>query len=151
MSNRPGSMLPIAAQATKRPNPTQATGAPLGGDSQGQDSTDAFTLITQVGFAANGKTPILYNGDRRWVKITMTLQTAGIVVWGTRAEFGDIASGNGSELQTNVPVTVAVAKGTRIYYIASAVNRVTVQVEPLPWLEQITASAQGMLARLLGR
>lgn len=123
-----------------------ASAAPPGSQGQGELSSDGYTLITQVGFQSDGKTPILYNGDRLWARVTMTLQTAGIVVWGTRAELAPITSGKGSELQTNVPVTLTVAKGTRIYYLASAINRVTVQVEPIPWLERITAGIDSLFS-----
>ena len=148
---RPGSMSPVAPNALGRPNRDQATASPIGNTGEGEQSSDAFTLITRVGPGVDGKTPLIYNGDRRWVKVTLTLQTAGIVVWGTRAELGPIASGNGNELQTNVPVSITIAKGSRLYYLASAVNRVSVQIEPLPWLEQITAGVNSMVGRLLGR
>lgn len=149
--NRPGSMSPVAPQALARPNPGIATAAPLGNVGEGEHSTDAFTLITQVGPSSDGKPRQIYNGDRRWVRVTMTLETAGIVVWGTRAQLGALASGTGNELQTNQPVSVVIAKGTRIYYLASAVNRVAIQIEPLPWLERITADVSSMVARIFGK
>lgn len=148
---RPGSMIPtVAPNAMGRPDRGQASASPVGNTGEGEHSSDAYTLITQAGLQADGKTPVLYNGDRRWVKVTLTLQTAGIVVYGTRAQLGDLASGTGDELQTGQPVTITVAKGTRIYYLASAVNRVSVQIEPLPWLEQITAGVGSLVRSVFG-
>lgn len=148
--SRPGSLAPMSTtvpQALTRPNPGQATQAPIGSVGQGESSLDAYDLLTQVGPNADGRPPILYNGDRRWVKVTMILQTAGIVVWGPRADLSPITSGRGSQLVTNVPTIATVAKGSRIYYLASAVNRVSVQIEALPWLEEITA----LVTTLTGR
>lgn len=149
-AQRPGTSL-VPSQATTRPNPGQASAPPVGSIGQGESSTEATTVITQVGPNVDGRSPTLYNGDRRWVKVTMTLQTAGQVVWGVRSELGPLTSGNGTELVTNVPTTVTIAKGTRIYYLASAVNRVVVQIEPLPWLEDILAGIRHLIKSVLGQ
>lgn len=149
MSNRPQRPNPyssVAPQALGRPDRNQAsTAAPQVDSGQGERQSDIFTLITQVGVPLGASTPpILYNGDRTWALVTLTLETAGIVVVGTRADLTPILSGKGQSLIQNVPKEFKVAKGTRLYYLASAVNRVTVAIEPIPWLEQIAALANAI-------
>lgn len=133
-----------------RPNPSQATPPPIvSGGGQQDRVTEIFTYNTYVGSPdPSGATPILYNGDRNWAKVTLTLDTAGPVVVGNRADLAPIFSGKGWTLTTGEPVTFTIAKGTRLYVLSSSVNRVKVEIAPVPWLEQITALAEGILAQL---
>lgn len=144
---RAGAMMMPAAAA--RPNATIATPQPIAsGGGQMDRATEVFTYNTAVGFIQPGQTPILYNGDRNWAEVTLVLDTAGPVVVGTRADITPIFSGKGWPLTTGEPITFTIAKGTRLYIFSSAVNRVKVQIAPLPWLEQITALTAAQNAEL---
>lgn len=101
-----------------------------------------FTSLPNVGDA----TPILYNGDRLWGRITVTLETAGPVSVGTMSSLDPVLGGNGTLLTTNVPVVFDIYKGTRLYILATGVNRVKLVVAPIPWLEMIT----GLVAKIAG-
>lgn len=130
----------------------QVTPATNQGESQRQ--TDIFTYFTK----ADGSTRQLYSGDRLWANVTLTLETAGPVVVGIRENLSPVLSGLGELLTTDLPVTITIARGQRLYIAATSVNRVKVRVSALPWLEQIagtlTAIAQaatGMVGKLLGK
>jgi hypothetical protein len=101
-----------------------------------------FTSLPNVGDA----TPILYNGDRLWARITVTLETAGPVSVGTMSNLDPVLGGNGTLLTTNAPVVFDISKGTRLYILATGVNRVKLVVAPIPWLEMIT----GLIAKIAG-
>lgn len=133
----------------ERPNQSQATQTPPQ-ENQGQAQTkpDYFTHFTKSVYPTGGE--VIYQGDRNWVLLTFLLETAGPVAVGQRSKITPVLSGQGQLLITNVPKTMKVAKGTRIYIASTAVNRVQVSIEPLPWLEQITATLGGMLTRLVG-
>lgn len=109
-------------------------------------TTDITTYFTKVGVASGKQTPILYNGDRRWANVTLTLETAGPVAVGNRADLLPVLGGKGQLLQTGVPLTFIIGKGTRLYVVASAVSRVKVQIAPLPWLEDISSNVASILA-----
>lgn len=104
-------------------------------------NTQTYTYITRVTGPTEG-TPILYNGDRLWAKIILTLETAGPVAVGTASDIGPVLSGKGRLLITNVPTEFIIAKTSRLYILATAVNRVSVTIEPLPWLEQIANACE---------
>lgn len=138
----------IPAAATQRPNPTIATPQPIASGGALQDrATEIFTYNTMVGLQGS-QTPILYNGDMNWAEVTLTLDTAGPVVVGTRANIAPIFSGRGWPLTTDQPITFTIAKGTRLYIFSSAINRVKVQIAPTPWAEQITALLSGAVSEL---
>ncbi len=107
---------------------------------------DLYTYFTKGPGAA---TETLYNGDRLWALVTLELQTAGPVVVGTRAQLTPVLSGRGISMATGKPITIRVAYGTRIYIASNAVSRVSVQIESVPWLEQISALL-GRIVRLGG-
>lgn len=109
------------------PAPRQETGA-------GANRTQIYTYIAQP-----GPTKLLYNGDRLWAKLTLTLETAGPVVVGEQSNLLPVARGVGDTLRVNEPYEVVIARGSKLYIATTAVNRVGVKVEPLAWLEQITA------------
>ena len=119
----------------KAPEPTAKVG-------EGQNRTQAFTYFTKV-----GPTEILYSGDRLWAKVTLTLETAGPVAVGTVQNLTPVLSGVGQLLETDDPTPFTIAKGVRLYIASTSVNRIKVTVEPLPWMEQITA----LLSDLVGR
>lgn len=107
---------------------------------QGWDQkTDAYTFFTKAPIVGQAGPDIIYNADRLWATVVLLLETAGPVAWGTKSQITPVLSGKGILLQTGVPTRITVGKGSRIYVAATTVNRVSVLVEPLPWLEQITA------------
>jgi hypothetical protein len=93
-----------------------------------------------------GPSQILYNGDRMWAQVTLTLTTAGPVAVGEQSNITPVLQGKGLVLQTNVPVVFKVAKGNRLYIASDTVNRVNVTIEAYPFLETIT----GLLTALAG-
>jgi len=131
---------PVAA-----PNPAVATASsPQTEQGRAEARTYVQTYFTKV----LQETQVLYNGDRQWAKITMTLETAGPVAIGTVQKITPVLSGKGILLVTNEPMSIVIAKGTRLFVASTAVNRVRVQVEPLPWLEQITATLRSLVGKL---
>ncbi len=135
---------------TARPNRNEATPntPPAQTISQmgtGDRQTEAYTLFTLVGQQAGGSssTPILYNADRNWAKVTLILETAGPVAVSTRADLFPVLSGKGELLQTGVPMVFTLGKGqSRLYYGANALNRIKVQIEPFAWMEQIVGNVE---------
>lgn len=93
-----------------------------------------------------GGTKVLYNGDRMWAKVTLTLRTAGPVAVGQNAQLTPVLSGKGQLLQTGVPTEFQVAKGNKLYVAATGVNPISVLIEAQPWLETIT----GLLTHMSG-
>jgi hypothetical protein len=113
----------------------------------GDVRTKIFTYFT--GPPAKGEaTPILYNGDRLWARVTVTLQTAGPVAVGDVSQLSPVLSGRGALLVTNVPYTFTIARGTKLYIASPGVNRVLVEIAPVPWLEQITGTLMGIFERM---
>jgi hypothetical protein len=105
----------------------------------------ANTYITKV--PVTGEPPqIIYNGDRLWARVTLTLETAGPVAVGENQQLTPVLSGKGQLLQTGVATTFNIGKGNKLYVAATTVNRIKVLVEAVPWLETIT----GLLTSVLG-
>ena len=123
--------------------------APQAQTGAGDNRTQIYTYLTKL--PENGQAAVLYNGDRLWAKITLTLQTAGPVSVGQQQGIVPVLGGQGALLTTGQPYEVVIAKGSRLYVAANGLNRIAVKVEPLPWLEQITALigrvADGIMAR----
>lgn len=105
-------------------------------------ATTYFTKVPVIG----EPTAVLYSGDRLWARVTLTLETAGPVAVGFMSQITPVLSGRGQLLMTGEPTVFDVAKGNRLYIAATAVNRVKFSVQPLPWLEQISA----LLGRMAG-
>lgn len=119
--------------------------APATSQGQADSRSLAYNYFTKV-----GTTEILYPGQRQWVTITLTLESAGPVAVGMLANLQPITSGKGILLTTDLPLRLTIAKGTILYITSTAVSRVKVQVEPLPWLEQITGLLGGVIAKAGG-
>lgn len=98
-------------------------------------------------FTKNQAAEVLYNGDRLWARVTLTLETAGPVCVGDSSAISPVLSGKGMLLETDVPFTFTIAKGTRLYIAATTINRVKVEIAPIPWLEQVV----GVLSLIAGR
>jgi hypothetical protein len=102
-----------------------------------------FTQIPVVG----QDTPIIYAADRLWVKLTLVLETAGPVAVGNQSGLAPVLSGKGQLLETDVPSTFYLAKGERMFVLATGINRIKRVIEPIPWLETI----QGQLDRVAAK
>jgi hypothetical protein len=113
-------------------------------DSKGNETTKQLqtyrTEIYSYFTEASSETQLMYSAEN-WVKIKLTLQTAGPVSVGTSASIVPAISGRGILLDTGVPFETNLAKGTRFYVTSETVNRINVTIEPIPWLEQIDEDA----------
>jgi hypothetical protein len=98
----------------------------------GNYKSEATTYFTKA-----GPTRQLYTADRKWAKVTLLLQTAGPVAVGFSQTITPVLSGKGILLATLVPAEFRVARGNKLWIASTAVNRVSVQVEEEPWLEQL--------------
>jgi hypothetical protein len=47
-----------------------------------------------------------------------------------------VLSGKGMRLETGVPLSFFIAKGTRLWVATTSINRVKRVIQPIPWLEQ---------------
>lgn len=117
---------------------------------QGSNRSQIYTYFTKVPVAGEA-TPILYNGDRLWARVTLTLETAGPVAVGTASQITPVLSGRGQLLETGLPLVFDIAKGVKLYIASTSVNRVKVSIQPLPWLEQLTALVTSVFTQLGGK
>ena len=112
-------------------------------------STRIFSYFTP----ATGLTELLYSAEN-WVKIKLTLETAGPVAFGDAASLQPMLSGRGIVMDTDKEYEAYLSKGTRIYVISESVNRVSVIIEPIPWLEQLSvqqAANGSAIARVISQ
>lgn len=126
-----------------------ASSAPKPQADQGRADTRSKTSTYFT--KADGETHIIYTGERMWAKITLVLETAGPVAVGTDQKLTPVTSGIGTLLVTNQEFVITIARGTRLYVAAESVNRIRLQIEPLPWMEQIVASLRELAGKALGR
>ena len=122
--------------SVQAPSPTIA-GAEL--------STELYTFFARP--VTDGRFVVLYNGDRQFAEVVLTLETAGPVAVSRSQQLAPVLSGKGQLLETGVPLTFFVAKGNRIFVAATSISRIKVTVQPLPWLEQITGILGLVLAK----
>jgi len=137
-------------QPTPKLGPNVSTDRTVGSVSEPSATVAGAELTTETStfFArpsVDGQPVVLYNGDRKYAQIVLTLETAGPVVIGNKQQLYPITSGKGQRLETGVPFTFTVAKGSRLWIATTSINRLKVTVEPLPWLEQIT----GILTKMM--
>lgn len=147
---RPGGASGIPIERPNRNIATPPPPTPGRGDVPGLRSTEqvdrnlsSSTFFTPIGAISTG-TPIIYNGDRLWAKVTLTLETAGPVAVGQQSNLFPVLGGSGILLQTGVPFSWDVGKGTKLYIAATAVNRVSVLIQAYPWVEQIMAGVDNI-------
>lgn len=133
-----GSTAGITDRNIARPEPVLAK------DGAGDNRIQVDTYFTSLPVPSR-PTPIVYNGDRNWVRVTLTLETAGPVSVGNMSNLAPVLSGKGRLLQTGVPAEFYVAKGSRLWIESTGINRITRQVEALPWLEQL-AGLSGIIS-----
>jgi len=114
-------------------NPGQATSISL---NQPDTLVQSFTYVT----TASVETQVLYTADRPWVQVTLALETGGPVAVGVQSTLQPVSNSPGILLpNSGEPRTFWIAKGNKIYISSTSVNRVTVVISPLPWLQQLTA------------
>lgn len=121
------------------PNVSPPSSSTLAPTSQ---ATDTFTYYTK----SSTEPQQLYTGDRPWAQVTVLLETAGPVAVATKQNFLPVLSGKGRLLTTGQSAVYILPKGSRLYVAATAVNRVSVVVEPIPWLEQLYAASLNQTA-----
>ena len=143
---RPGPVSKIGAMPGAAPGGAVQAPAPATSFAEGANQIQLSTYTTQ---AVSG-TQTLYNADRQWARVTLTLTTAGPVQVGEKQDLGPVTAGQGISLQTGVPVVLDVARGNRLFVTSSAVNRITVVVAPYPWLEVITGSVMAIATAMGG-
>lgn len=115
----------------------------------GQDRTQIYTRFTKP----TGATELFYSAES-WVKIRLTLETAGPVAVGTANNLSPVLSGRGILLLVDEEMPFVIAKGNRIFVVADTVDRFKVIIEPIPWLAQLVldvGSLAGRLHTILGR
>lgn len=115
----------------------QAPSATLAG---AELTTEIYTYLARP--PVDGQLPVLYNGDRQYAQVILELETAGPVAVSTKQQILPVLSAKGALLQTGVPRAWFLAKGQRLWVAATAINRINVTIQPIPWLEQLA----GMLA-----
>lgn len=154
MANRDDSVLRRGNVQTQRPDRSIAQ-APAVGTTQGdaQNKTEIYTYFTDP----DGQTKLFYNGDRIWAHVTLTLETAGPVAIGNKQNITPVLSGKGELLETGQAKRLVIGRSNRLYIASTSINRVKVEIEPVPWLEQITGTLANLAAgvgaavqRLLG-
>lgn len=105
--------------------------------------TEVYSYFTN----ATGQTELLYSAEN-WVRLKLTLETAGPVSVGTSAELSPVLGGRGRLLNTTVEYEVYLARGTRFYVASDTINRLSVTIEPVPWLEQIAQDVVGAVGNV---
>ncbi len=142
---RPGSKIGMTKLGDRAVAMAQPPSAEVGVGSNRLQVYTYFTKIPQPGEPP----PILYNGDRLWARVTLTLETAGPVAVGQASGITPVLSGKGQLLDTGEPMHFDVAKGSKLYIAATAPNRVKVSIQPLPWMEQIVALLGGTAQKVI--
>lgn len=113
---------------------------PATNQGQSQRRSDVYTYFTKVGV-----TDKLYDGSRLWVRIRLTLETAGPVAYGLKSNLIPVLSGKGVLLETDEPMEIELSKGDVLYIAANAVSRVKVEITAIPWLEQISGTLDSLM------
>lgn len=115
----------------------------------GTDSpTETFTYFTQIPGTGQPSTQTLYSADRTWAKVTLMLETAGPVAVGTATDLSPVLGGVGVLLPTNIPMSWSLAKGSKLFIASTSINRVKVQVEPIPWLSRLASILTDILGAI---
>jgi len=113
-----------------------------------------FTYFTALPVTGQPDAQTLYTADRPWVRVTLMLESAGPVAVGTKATITPVLGGNGILLPppsvggTVIPITFNLAKGNKLYIASTSINRVKVQVDPFPWLQDLFFLVQAVISGL---
>lgn len=95
--------------------------------------SQAFVFITRVAQTLLAFSP----RNDEWIRVTATLRSAGPVVGGYSANMLPVSSGAGRSLTTNQPVEFVLAPGQRFYLASNGIDLVDLQIDALPWAENI--------------
>ena len=95
--------------------------------------TEVSTYFTQP----SSEQQLMYSAEN-WVRFKVTLETAGPVAIGTSEQIAPVLSGKGRLLDTGTEYEIYLARGSRIYVASESVNRLSVTIEPIPWMEQLS-------------
>lgn len=137
-----GKLGPTAGATNRTVGSVQAPSATIAG---AELATEIYTFFAKP--SANGQLPVLYNGDRQYAQVILTLETAGPVAVSTKQNILPVLGGTGALLDTNVPMTFTLSKGNRLWVATTSLNRIKVVIQPLPWLEQLAGLLGGLLAK----
>lgn len=111
---------------------------------QQTEHTETTTYFTKPGTESR-----LLLSAEEWTKVRLTLENAGPVAVGTMQEIGPVLSGKGVLLPTGREREFELAKGDRLFIVASAVNRVTVTRHPIPYLRRLVLLGESTLKSIL--
>jgi hypothetical protein len=97
--------------------------------------TEIYTVFTD----ASGITRLLYSAPT-WIRVRLTLQTAGPVSVGTREDLGNVLSGQGVLLTTDEEIHWDLDREDRLFWVAESINRVRFSVERIAYGESYDQS-----------
>ena len=133
-----GGIVGQAAAAVSKVSAEVARALPSSKNGETPDSLQKSRLELKTLFTTTiGASQLFYSADQ-WVRVQVLLETTGPVAIGTDADIVPVLSGKGQTIPTLIPREFFCPKGTRLYYAAEAVNRMSLTIEPVPWLEQIS-------------
>lgn len=96
--------------------------------------TQVYTFFTNP----SEETQLLFAAlPTEWITVTCHLETAGPVSVGTSQSLAPVASGKGRLLPSNEDAVFQLSPSSRLYILSDTVNRVGIQIEASPWLEQM--------------
>ena len=137
----PGNKLGPIVNTNRNVGSVQAPSASIAG---AELATEIYTFFARP--TTDGQLPVIYNGDRQYAQVILTLETAGPVAVSTKQQILPTLSGKGQLLETNFPLSFTLAKGNRLWVSTTSLNRIKVTIQPLPWLEQF-AGLLALIAR----
>lgn len=106
-----------------------------------------YTYFTR---ALLDQTDTIYQADQAWARVKLTLETAGPVAVGTQAALTPVLSGAGALLPTGEEREFILPTGSNLYISSPTINRVTVVIEQLPWLEELARTMRSGFGALAG-
>ena len=137
------SLQQIAKDLTAPGESGRSIPAPVRGTTL-QTESPGTTEITTYFTRPNGKTNLFYNPGKP-MRVKLLLESAGPVSIGTGKELLPVLSGRGILLPTGEYVEFTLNKGDRLYVASTAINRMQVFTEPLPWLESILITLKNIM------
>jgi len=133
------------------------TKTPIQPGTTGPDLYTGIATNIYTVFTTPGQTDLLLSLPN-WSLITLRLESPGPVSVGNQEELMPVGSGKGRLLPADEDVKIVMVPLTRLYIASDSLQRVSVQVEPYPWLLEIlngvravAPTISSMLARVLGR
>jgi hypothetical protein len=102
--------------------------------------TKVYTYVTTP---SQGTQVLVASPDNEWLDVELRLETAGPVVVGTDQALTPLIGGPGRILPANQDIVVRLSPGTRLYILSDTADRVSVQINAVPGLEQLLSVIQG--------